>query len=176
MSTYRAFLAENDNNLLFEVTYYHNPNRWIENEVEANNSIRLHQNWSDEIKYLNDTNDNVSDSINMLPTNTGGIYIFYIKGLNLSFIENYIVYIGRCKITQNQNIRKRAKEYFSDNRPQITRLFKHWKQYIYYRYYPETNNDLIDSLETKLIRSILPPLNEKIPDRIEIQNTVPAFR
>lgn len=41
----------------------------------------------------------------------GGIYMFYIKGICLQFIEDYIVYIGRYKSTDNQNIRKRAKEY-----------------------------------------------------------------
>ena len=175
MSTYRAFLADNEINLLYEITYYHNPNRWLDNIVENDNSIRFSQNWSDEIKYLNDTNDSVSDSINSLPNDTGGVYLFYIKGVNLCFIENYIVYIGRCKITPNQNIRKRAKEYFTDNRSQISKLFRNWSQHIYYRYYPEINNEVIDNLEVKLIRAILPPFNEKIPDRIDIQDTVLAF-
>ena len=175
MSTYRAFLADNEINLLYQITYYHNPQRWTDNILEINNPIRIANNWSDEIKYLNDSNDDISDRINQLPDNTGGIYMFFIKGVNLAFVENYIVYIGRCKYTQHQNIKKRAKEYFSEDRSQIVRLFKHWKQNLYYRYYPETNNELIDNLEIKLIRAILPPMNEKIPDRIEVQETVPAF-
>lgn len=121
--------------------------------------------------------DGISSDINNLPTDTGGIYMFYLKGINLSFIEKYIVYIGRCHYsTGKQYIRKRAKEYDSDNtRTEIVRMKKYWKDYLFYRYYPETDNNKIDKDEAILIRAIRPPFNSEIPDRIEVKPTVKAF-
>lgn len=174
MSTYRAFVEENDEKL-FEVTYYHKPQRWIENTVDSTNNIMAEQNWSSEIKYLNSSHSNISNAIKSIPNDKGGVYIFYIKGICLPFIENYILYIGRCKYTSSQNIRKRAKEYFSDERPMIKTMFKRWKEHLYYRYFPDTDNNNIDNNEIKLIRTILPPFNEVIPDKIEIQPTISAF-
>ena len=174
MSTYRAFIVENDEKL-FEIAYYHRPQRWFENCVDSRNQIVDENNWSPEIKYLNNSDDGLSDEITNLPNNTGGIYVFYIKGICLPFIENYIVYIGRCKYTDTQNIKKRAREYFTDDRPMIKAMFRHWKKHLYYRYYPDTDNDNIDSNEIKLIRTILPPFNERIPDKIDIQPTISAF-
>ena len=171
---YRAFIEE-DEAALFEVNYYHKPQRWIENAMNAANPMMDEQNWSQEIKYLNPLNDNISLEINNLPNNIGGVYMFFIKGVNLPFIENYILYIGRALSTDSQNIRKRAKEYFSDDRTMIKRMFKHWKNYLYYQYFPDTDNEAIKRNEVQLIRAILPPLNERIPDRIEIQATIPAF-
>ena len=107
--------------------------------------------------------------------------MFYIKGICLPFIENYIIYIGRCKSTHKQNIKKRAKEYYTDDylkgkRQMIRSMFNHWKEYLYYRYYPDVDNERIDQNESILIRAILPPYNEVIPDKIDIQPTIPAFR
>ena len=172
---YRAFIEE-DEAAFFEVTYYHKPQRWIDNAISIDNPIRDVQNWSSEIKYLNHSNDSISDEINNIPNNTGGIYMFFIKGINLPFIENYIIYIGRSRFTENQNIRKRAKEYFTDKkRPMIIKMFKHWKNHLYYRYYQDTDNRRISDNEIQLIRAILPPLNEVIPERLDVQQTQPAF-
>jgi len=170
---YRAFVEDEDTP--FRIEYYPNPHRWLNNAISSDNPIMDVQNWSQEIKYLNNSNENISEEINNLPTNTGGIYFFFVKGKNLPFIENYIVYIGRCRFSANQNIRKRAKEYFVDRRPMIKKMFRHWKNYLYYRFYSDTDNANIDSTEIQLIRAILPPLNEVIPDKIDIQNTIPAF-
>ena len=151
MAGYRAFLAEDSENYQYELTYYHNPNRWKDNIIALDNPIRNVENWSAEIKYLNESNDDLSDEIKNLPNDTGGIYVFYIKGLNLSFMENYILYIGRCQFTGAQHIRKRAREYYKDTR------------------------DLIVENEIQLIRAILPQYNEVIPDQIDICDSIPAF-
>lgn len=103
MGGYRAFLAEDSNNYQYELTYYHNPNRWRNNIINTENPIRNVDNWSDEIKYLNESNDDLSDDIKNLPNDTGGIYVFYIKGLNLSFIENYIPILADANL-QRRNI------------------------------------------------------------------------
>lgn len=176
MAGYRAFIAENDNEAKYRLEYFHNPQRWNDNMVEMNNPIRDVNRWSQEIKFINDDGSGISDEILSLPNDIGGIYMFYIKGGNLSFIENHILYIGRCKITEHQNIRKRAKEYYTDTKRQlIVKMFRLWKNNIYYRFYADNDNDRIDQNEVQLIRSILPPLNEKIPDKLEIQPTVFAF-
>ena len=169
----RAFI--DDDNKLYDITYYHTPSRWINNLIDPSNPIANETMWSKEIKYMNDDNNDISDEIKNLPNNTGGIYIFFIKGLSLPFIEKYITYIGRCQYTDNQNIRKRAREYFTDDRDLIKRMFTHWKAYLYYRYFPDTNNDNIRMNEAMLIKSIWPPFNLVIPDKIDIQKTTSAF-
>ena len=112
---YRAFVADDDDNLKHEVLYYHNPLRWKDNILPENDPIRDEAQWSNEIKYLNNDNTDISNDIKSLPIDTGGVYIFFLKGINLPFFEKHILYIGRCRYTKNQNIRKRALEYFSDN-------------------------------------------------------------
>lgn len=176
MAGYRAFIAEDDNESIYRLEYFHNPLRWNDNMIELNNPIRNVNHWSQEIKYISDDGNRISDDILNLPNDIGGIYMFYIKGNNLPFIENHILYIGRCKITEHQNIRKRAKEYYTDTKRQlIAKMFRLWKHNIYYRFYADNDNDRIDQNEVQLIRSILPPLNEKIPNKLEIQPTIPAF-
>lgn len=44
-----------------------------------------------------------------------------------------------------------------------------------YRYYADTENDRIDRNEILLIRSIFPPYNEQIPDKLDPQIEVKAF-
>ncbi|MBO7494834.1 MAG: hypothetical protein J6T87_11920 [Bacteroidales bacterium] len=171
----KAFLNSNDEDKLYDITYYHNPKHWIENKLGDDNPIADEKKWSKEIKYYE--GDAISDDIKNLPTDKGGVYMFYLKGINLSFFENYIVYIGRCHYSEGtQHIRKRAKEYDSDNsRTEIVRMKKYWKDYLFYRYYPETDNDIIDRDEVTLIRAIRPPFNSEIPDKIEVQTTTNAF-
>lgn len=170
-----AFINENDEDKLYDITYYHNPRHWVDNKIDNANHIIEEAYWSKEIKYYE--GGIVSDDINNLPTNTGGVYMFYLKGINLPFIEKYIVYIGRCHYSKGkQYIRKRAKEYDSDNsRTEIVRMKKYWKDYLFYRYYPETNNEIIDRNEVALIRAIRPPFNSEIPDKIEVQEPINAF-
>ena len=170
-----AFLNSHDEDKLYDIIYYHNPQHWIDNKIDDTNPISDENNWSKEIKYYN--GDKLSDEIKNLPTNTGGIYMFYLKGINIPFIEKYIVYIGRCLFNKDiQYIRKRAKEYDSDTtRTEIVRMKKYWKDYLYYRYFPETDNDQITRDEVQLIRAIRPPFNSEIPDKLEVQTSINAF-
>ena len=101
--------------------------------------------------------------------------MFYLKGPNLPFAEFYILYIGRALLTQSENICKRALHYLKDERYMIQEMFNNWKDDLYYRYFPDTDNDAIIKNEISLIRSIVPPYNEDIPNRIEEQPTVNAF-
>lgn len=174
MSGVNAFLAADDQESLHRLDFYHNPYRWNDNLLDKDNPIRDVANWSNEIKYMD--GDKVSNEIKTLPNNTGGIYMFYIKGLNLTFVENHVMYIGRCWYTNKQNIRKRANEYFREKkREKIKKMFKFWKDHLYYRYYKDTDNDRIDRNEVQIIRAILPPMNEAIPDKLIKLPEVPAF-
>lgn len=173
MSGYRAFTT-NDDDLVCRIEYYPTPQRWRDN-IDSTNPITDEKNWSAEIKYMNPTNDDVSDEIKKIPNNTGGVYMFYIKGISLPFVEKYIVYIGRALYTDDQNIRKRAKEYLKPDRELIKHLFSHWKEYLYYRYYSDVNNEQIKANEAMLIRAILPPFNEDIPNKIEVKTPIKAF-
>ena len=84
------------------------------------------------------------------------------------------MYIGRAKKTEKQNLRKRCKEYYSEERPKIGRLLRSCWKYIYIKYLPLEDNVLIDRVEAELINTILPPCNDKIPNKV-IQNTIKAF-
>lgn len=175
MSSYRAFIYEDPDNLQYEVRYYHYPKRWQKYSLPQGCPLSKEENWSEEFKYFDSKGIDYSDEIKHLPTNTGGIYVFYLKGINLPFLENYILYVGRCHFTAHQNIRKRAKEYLSDSRALITFMRDQWRDYLYYRFSPDTNTRQIDQNEVCLIRSIAPFFNERIPDNIEIQTPVQAF-
>lgn len=172
MATYRAFNV-NNGDYKYRIELFPNPTRWSESFVGEDNPIRYVDNWSPEIKYM--TEGKVSDEIKRISKNKGGVYMFYLKGINLPFSEVYILYIGRTQLTATQNICKRAKSYINENRPLIKEMFSRWKDQLYYRYFADTENDRIKSNEAALIRAILPPYNEQIPDKIEIQPEIKAF-
>jgi len=171
------YLAENEDNELFKVIYYLYPERW--KNIKVNNHFKDINNWSTDIKYLNDNGIDVSDEIKELPNNVGGIYFFFIKGETLPFLENYPAYIGRAKITDNQNIKKRCLEYYyeffkNDRRVKIAKMISKWGNYLYLKYIALTDNELISKSEAILINGILPPFNDKIPI-ITFEESVDAF-
>lgn len=175
-----AFLTRYDENTIYECAYYHNPARWNDNMLEIQNPLLNENNWSEFIKYMDVEKDEVSDDIKNLPENKGGVYLFFIQGATIPFAEHYLAYIGRAKYTENQNIKKRAKEYLVESRktnprPKIEKLFKYWKNFLYFKYFPLEDNLLIDKTENCLIRAILPPFNDEIPDKIEFKEPQTAF-
>ena len=54
-------------------------------------------------------------------------------------------------------------------------MMSKWKKNLYYRFFPDTDNDRIKQTEIILIRSILPYYNEEIPDNLCVQPIVKAF-
>jgi len=174
-----AFIASDAANYLFQYVCYHNPERWKRYKLDDGNPVLDENNWSKQIKYLNKENTGVSKEIMALPNNRGGIYVFELKGITLPFIENYILYIGRSRLTASRNIRKRALEYFRKERASrvmIEEMFDRWGKYLYYRYYLDDDNARIDKTEKYLIRAILPIYNEDIPNIKEVRAPVPAFK
>lgn len=120
--------------------------------------------WS-EIKYFD--GDTLNPEINTIPNNCGGIYLFCIKPNVIPDVHLYLAYIGRAQKTPYQNLRKRVKEYATeDDRPKICELKRHWGSYLYLRYLPMPNedNNCIKRLEKELIKAILPPFNDRYPE------------
>lgn len=119
-----------------------------------------------EVKFLNDDASALNDSIKEIPNNCGGIYIFILKGNIVPQSHMYIMYIGRAQNTKSQNLRKRVSHYFNDNRPKIVRMRAMWGKYLYVRYLPLEDNDIINGLESELIKLIIPPCNDVYPQII----------
>jgi hypothetical protein len=131
------------------------------------------------IKYLNSDATDYGDEIDLLPNDKGGLYLFSINCPVIPGSTELPAYIGRAKITDGQNLRKRCREYFSkfsreDERPKITRLFKYWSNELYLSFLPLDDNELIVDFEAKLINSLLLPFNDEIPEK-EIRDAVKAF-
>ena len=129
--------------------------------------------WS-EVKLLNDYGEK-NFQMGTLPNDKGGIYIFVAKPDIVPNTHLYLLYIGRARSTRDQNLRKRCSEYIYENkRPKIGRMIQQWGKYLYIRYLPLDDNELIDKIEAELINRILPPFNDAIPDK-EIRAAVQAF-
>lgn len=131
-------------------------------------------------KYLNDDATKLNDGINKVPSDRGGLYLFYVKCNIITGITEYPLYIGRAQYTDGQNLRKRVKEYFqkfsrTDERPKITKMFKYWSNDLYLAYITLEENRSVKDLEKLIINSLLLPLNDEIPDK-EVKQAISAFQ
>jgi len=136
------------------------------------------ENWQT-IKYLNSDGTDFSSDIETVPNDRGGLYMFFIRCPILRGMTDFSIYIGRAQLTENQNLRKRCKEYFSkyrlsNERPKITKMFKYWSVELYLSFMPFEDNDTLIDFEKKLINALLLPMNDEIPDQ-EIKQAVRAF-
>lgn len=137
------------------------------------------ENWT-KIKYLNANADAFDASVENIPDDLGGLYLFFVKCEVISGITEYPLYIGRVQFTQNQNLKKRVKEYFQhfrkeNERPRITRMLKYWADDLYLAYITIEENEEILELEKQLINSLLLPMNTEIPDT-EVKQAIKAFQ
>ncbi|WOK05070.1 hypothetical protein RT717_18470 [Imperialibacter roseus] len=127
------------------------------------------------IKYLNEDGSRLNDLLADVPNDTGGLYLFKIHCPMIPGISEYPVYIGRVQFTAHQNLRKRIREYYSDDRPKINRMIETWGNELYLSFLPLDGNERIVDLEEKLINSLLLPFNDKIPSK-EISAAIKAFQ
>lgn len=135
--------------------------------------ISSNQAWS-EVKLLDD-NGSKHPQLSTLPDNKGGIYLILAKPHILPESHLFLMYVGRAHISDKQNLRKRCSQYPTEKkRPKIKRMIEQWGQYLYIRYLPLDNNDIIDVVEAELINKIIPPFNDTIPDQ-KISAAVKAF-
>lgn len=150
---------------------------WIKYDLS---SVNLEFNTWTTIKYLNDNCDDFGQDINLLPNDTGGIYLFSIKCDIIKGLTDFPVYIGRAQQTKGQNLRKRCREYFTkfareDERPKITRMINIWGDSLFLSFKPLDDNDELIDYEQKLINSLLLPFNDIIPDK-ETSQAIKAFQ
>lgn len=124
----------------------------------------VNSNWY-EVKYFEGDTNTINPETEKIPNTCGGIYVFLIKANIIPNVHLYIAYIGRAHYSDSQNLRKRVREYASESsRLKICQMKRLWSPYLYVRYLPLDDNDIIDELEKELIRSILPPFNDQYPD------------
>jgi len=147
---------------------------WDEFDDKIKNIIHSFGTWA-EIKFL-DKNGNYNPELDTIPNDKGGIYIFIAKtGILPADTHLYLMYIGRAFCTETENLRKRCKKYSAkQDRPKISRMIQQWGKYLYIRYLPLDDNRMIDNIESELINKIIPPCNDKIPNK-NIQRAVKAF-
>lgn len=164
-----AFVDNDDELVKYKWKLCLSPKCWFDNS-EVTSRFHNEENWSGYIKYLNEDNNELSEEIKNLPNNCGGIYVFFVQGKNLPFCERYLAYVGRVRFTDTENLRNRLRQYLPESkrqdkkRPKLKKLFRHWKEYLYIRYFKSTDNDFIDEGESALIKAILPPFNTDIPN------------
>lgn len=139
-----------------------NPQNCWETFNHSFDSVINSNNWG-EIKFLNDEANGINDDIQKVPTDKGGIYLFVLQPNIVPQVHKYILYVGRVKSTANQNLRKRFREYVTDDRSDIMLMRETWGKDLYIRYLPLTDNTIIDALEKELIRVIIPPCNSVYP-------------
>src|SRR5690606_10299220 len=152
--------------------------RGLWNQFNFPNLDLSFENWA-KIKYLNADANALNPEVDIIPNNSGGLYMFYVKCEIISGITEYPLYVGRAQFSEHQNLRKRVKEYFqkyakNNERPRITKMFKYWASELHLAYYPLDENDGINELEKQFINSLLLPMNTKIPDT-EISQAINAF-
>lgn len=137
-----------------------NIDKW--NDLDREVWDLVHSNW-EMIKFLSEDGSLNSD-IEKLPSNRGGIYVFLLNPDILPDTHTYIMYIGRAQLTLNKNLRTRCKEYLKDMRPKIAVMRETWGKDLYIKYLPLDDNKTIKRVERELIRVIIPPFNDRIPD------------
>jgi hypothetical protein len=168
----RLIMEKKDILKFFSEQFTINPFSW--EDIEEINKY-LHIEDMQEIKYMQYDMCHYSEELKEMPEDSGGIYFFYIKNPIIPDMINYLVYIGRAKYTQDQNLKKRCREYFYDyknvkdndsDRVQTVRsMIKKWGNYLYLKYIKLNDNNIIDSLESLLINNIRPPFNSQIPTK-----------
>lgn len=121
------------------------------------------------IKFFNDDGSSINSDIRTVPDDKGGIYFFILKNDVLPDLSSHIMYIGRAHLSDNQNLRKRCREYFTKYykdhtmRPHIYNMLNKWTKHLYLYFIELTDNNEIDEIEKKLINNIVPPFNHDIP-------------
>ena len=120
-----------------------------------------------EIKFF-DEKGNVSNELNTVPNDAGGIYIFVARPGILPSFHNYFMYIGK-----STNLRKRLRDYYTEKkninkRPLIRHMLNSWSKYLHVLYLPLSglDNIAIEKVEAELVSKFLPPFNEIIPNKI----------
>lgn len=138
--------------------------------------------WSKLVKipFFANNSSVLSDEVKKIPNNCGGIYIYSLENPIIPAHGNYIMYVGRARLTKYENLRQRAKSHFSDyqrgdENERLTRLYDGWAKYVYFSYVPIDTNEAIDKAEKDLIVHLCPPCNKDYPS-VSIRKKLSAFQ
>ena len=131
-----------------------------------NNSVTSSLNLMKKIKYFGNSDKQLSEEVDKLPNDRGGVYIYSIENSLVPSLGSYIMYVGRARKTEYENLRIRIKAHFSqykrhEENERLERVFDNWKQYVYLSYLPMDGNDVIDLMENQLITALTPPCNKQ---------------
>ena len=160
----------------FQNHYIMSPQLWSRFNVDDLKDVDF-SNWKT-IKLIKDASGQFSDKVNDVPNDIGGIYVYSIEPQIIPNCGSYIMYIG---MTSKQSLRKRVKQYQIETgnnfkREKLHRLFLKWGEYVYLHFLPiDATDEIIETVEDRLIAALIPPCNPKI--RVEtIKQAVKAFR
>jgi len=156
-----------------KLTFMLNTSLWNSFDLDVLRIISAPHSWN-EVKLLGPDGKRNS-LLTTIPKDKGGVYLFLVKPGFLLESHSYLMYVGRAHITENHNLRKRCLQYITEKkRPKVKRMIEQWGEYLYVKYLPLDDNEMIDLVEEELINKILPPCNDKIPNK-KISAAVKAF-
>lgn len=132
------------------------------------------------IPYFEDDSTKLSKEVSSIPNDKGGIYLYVLENPVVPGAGRHIMYVGRARKTEKENLRARAKSHFAqykraDENSRLVRLYEKWAPYVYFMYIPLDSNEVIDQAEEELIVSLTPPCNIKYPS-VKIRNKLSAFQ
>lgn len=158
----------------YRVPFNLNPVLWEDFDKDVHKILHTIPMW-EEKKFL-ESDGRLHGEMNELPNNFGGIYLFVAKPNLIPNSHFFLMYVGRARYTENHNLRVRCRRYIKAElkRPKIKRMVEDWGQYLFVRYLPLKDNELIARVEEELINKVLPPFNDEIPNK-DIRDAVKAF-
>lgn len=149
----------------FRSTFILSPELWDKFNLDGINVDYTKWNY---VKMMTDSGE-LSDEINEIPSDCGGIYVYVIYPKVIPDCGLYIMYIGKATKTENENLRARVRSYKKQfgtkyNRTKLHALFCKWGKYVYVYYLPiMTTAKDITELEDRLIAAYgRPPCNKEI--------------
>lgn len=156
---------------LMRYTFWLHVNLW---ECFSSKYIKIIKGDWKQVKFIN--KGKLHEEMDSLPRNKGGIYAFYAIPKVMNNNDGYLLYIGRAKCTDNQNLWARCRRYINQekSRPKISRMVDTFGEQLYIKYLEIEGNDIIDQIENELINCLLPPCNEKIPNK-DYQKKIKMF-
>lgn len=163
----------------FQNRYIMSPELWEKFTLKGLKNVDFTK-WKS-IKLMNTNGDAFSNSLDLIPTEYGGIYVYTINPEVLPACGSYIMYIGMATKTSSENLRYRVKSYQREigtnyTRERLHRLFLKWGKYIYVYFLPiNSDKKNIMELESRLIGALIPPCNADIQAK-SVKQAVKAFR
>lgn len=136
-----------------EMTFRHAPKLW------RGCTLPIQLNWQPPIKFDRKNR-------HLVPSDKKGVYAFMLKPLIEGAPKSaYLLYVGKTEA--KEGFRSRFGQYFTKkerlDRPKIDWMFETWEEYIWFHYAPIDDANLIVPVEEALLKTCVPPFNDKFP-------------